>query len=164
MDLGATICLPLNPRCTHCPLQDLCLAYNRGTQSQRPVLKLKAELPSYVHAAGAILKSDMVLLARRPPQGLLGGMWEFPNGRVNGNPAEELPSVLGAEYGLRVRNPEPLGIIRHAYTHFRIKVHAFRCTLDKSPGEADLHWTPQGDLDEFPMGKVDRQIARMLYE
>ena len=81
MDLGATICLPKNPHCLICPLMELCEARLKGNQDQRPVLKLKKKAPHYVLAAAVIVKNGRVLLAKRPSKGLLGGMWEFPNGQ-----------------------------------------------------------------------------------
>ena len=88
MDLGATICLPRNPRCLICPLMELCAARKAGTQELRPVLKPKKERPHVVHAAAVIIKRGRVLLAKRPSKGLLGGMWEFPNAAVTGDPAK----------------------------------------------------------------------------
>src|ERR1051325_2157065 len=103
MDLGATICVPRNPRCLICPVMNLCKARQNGTQDQRPVLKPKKEVPHYTQAAGVIIERKKVLLALRPSQGLLGGMWEFPNGRVDGDPATGLPKALKAAYKLRLR-------------------------------------------------------------
>ena len=162
MDLGATICLPKNPRCLLCPLMEICEARANGTQDQRPVLKPKKETPHFTNVAGVILKNELVLLAKRPSKGLLGGMWEFPNGRVDGKPAEELESVLEAGYGLKVRGGEALSTVKHAYTHFRVTVHAFRCVLVASSDEAALKWVKLEEIDDYPMGKVDRQIARVL--
>lgn len=162
MDLGATICLPRSPRCLICPLMEFCEARIKGTQEERPVLKPKKETPQYVHAAGVILKGKTVLLAKRPAKGLLGGMWEFPNGRVEGKPAEEIVSALESGYRLKVRKGETLGIVKHAYTHFRVTVHAYRCELVSMSKENHLKWVKLNELDEYPMGKVDRQIARML--
>ena len=104
MDLGATICVPKNPRCLICPLMRLCKARQAGNQEQRPVLKLKKPTPHYVSAAGVIVRRRCVLMVQRPSKGLLGGMWEFPNGRVYGDPAEGLVDVLKTEYGLKVQN------------------------------------------------------------
>ena len=162
MDLGATICLPKNPRCLLCPLMEICQARSNGTQEQRPVLKPRKETPQYIHAAGVIVKDDKVLLAKRPSKGLLGGMWEFPNGRVNREPAEELESALEAGYRLKVQKGEALGVVQHAYTHFRVTVHAYRCELVSMSNEDGLKWVSCSALDDYPMGKVDRQIARML--
>jgi A/G-specific adenine glycosylase len=162
MDLGATICIPKNPRCLLCPLMEICEARANGTQEQRPVLKPKKETPHFTHAAGAITKNGKFLLAKRPSTGLLGGMWEFPNGRVEGEPVEELESALEAGYQLKVRAGEALGTVQHAYTHFRVTVHAFRCELVSMTDNESLKWVKLEELDDYPMGKVDRQIARVL--
>ena len=163
MDLGASICLPKNPRCLLCPLMEICEARINGTQEQRPVLKPKKETPHYVHAAGVIVEDGKVLLAKRPSKGLLGGMWEFPNGRVDGEPAEGLESVLEAEYKLKVQRNEALGTVQHAYTHFRVTVYAFRCELLSRSENESLKWVGLEELEDYPMGKVDRQIARILH-
>ena len=140
------------------------------------MLKPKKEIPHFTHAAGVIIRQIShesssavedpsqveVLLAKRPSKGLLGGMWEFPNGRVNGEPVKELESVLETEYGLRVQAGEALGTVQHAYTHFRVTVHAFRCKLASMPGEGALQWVKLEEIENYPMGKVDRQIARVL--
>jgi A/G-specific adenine glycosylase len=162
MDLGATICLPKNPRCLLCPLLEICEARKNGTQESRPVLKPKKAIPHYVHAAAVIIQRRRVLLAQRPPDGLLGGMWEFPNGRVVQDPAKELTKVLNAVYKLRVRKKEALGVIQHAYTHFKVTVHAFRCELVSVPEDKNLKWVKITDLEIYPMGKVDRGIANLL--
>jgi A/G-specific adenine glycosylase len=162
MDLGATICLPRNPRCLLCPLMEICEARANGTQEQRPVLKPKKETPHFIHAAGIIQKNGKVLLAKRPSKGLLGGMWEFPNGRVDGEPAEELASALETGYRLKVRKGEALGTVQHAYTHFRVTVHAFRCELVATFTNESLKWVKLEEMDDYPMGKVDRHIARAL--
>ena len=164
MDLGATICIPKNPRCLICPVMKLCKARQNGTQNQRPVKTPKKEVPHYVHAAGVIVQRGRVLLAQRPSEGLLGGMWEFPNGRVDGDPVAELPKVLKAGYELRVksRRQESIGVVEHGYSHFSVTVHVFPCELISSPKETNLKWVSLNKLDAYPMGKIDRQIAGMI--
>jgi A/G-specific adenine glycosylase len=164
MDLGATICIPKNPRCLLCPVMKLCRARQNGTQNQRPVKTPKKEVPHYVHAAGVIVQRGRVLLAQRPSEGLLGGMWEFPNGRVDGDPAAELPKALKAGYELRVksRRQESIGVVEHGYSHFSVTVHVFPCELISSPKETNLKWVSLNKLDAYPMGKIDRQIAGMI--
>ncbi len=162
MDLGATICLPKNPRCSICPLMRLCKARIASTQEQRPVLKPKKKTPHVIHAAGAIVQRGRVLLARRPSKGLLGGLWEFPNGRVSGDPARDLTKALKTEYRLKVRRGDALGIVRHAYTHFKITEHVFYCAPLSIPKEKNLKWVRIEELEDYPMGKIDRQISRML--
>lgn len=162
MDLGAAICLPKKPRCAACPLKALCAARKLGVQERRPVLKRKRPGPHYVQSAAVIVRAGRVLLAKRPSQGLLGGMWEFPNGRVHGNPARGLAKAIQGAYRLRVRRGEALAVLRHAYTHFSVTVHAFRCGLISMSKDKRLKWIRVADLDRHPMGRIDRRIARQL--
>jgi A/G-specific adenine glycosylase len=170
MDLGATICVPKNPRCSICPVMKHCRARQNGTQNQRPVKTPKKDVPHYVHAAAVVIERRKVLLAQRPSKGLLGGMWEFPNGPVSGDPAAELPRALKSGYGLRLRvkrvqaprKKAALGIVEHGYSHFSVTVHVFLCELDLMPEETNLKWVSLNSLQEYPMGKIDRQIAKMI--
>ncbi|MDQ2693518.1 MAG: NUDIX domain-containing protein, partial [Chloroflexota bacterium] len=179
MDLGATICVPRNPRCLICPVMQLCKARQQGTQDQRPVRIPKKEVPHYVHAAGVVIERGKVLLSQRPSNGLLGGMWEFPNGRVDGDPAKELPEALKSAYNLGFRvirastaghqaghadSPlgAKLGIVHHGYSHFSVEVHVFRCDLTSALQGTKLRWVSLKKLDEYPMGKIDRQIANLI--
>jgi A/G-specific adenine glycosylase len=162
MDLGATLCLPKNPRCLLCPLLSECQAQKLGVQEQRPVLKPKAVVPYVVHAAAVIVQRGRVLLAKRPSEGLLGGMWEFPNGRVNGDPLRGLPKALRAGYGLKVRAGEAVTVVQHAYSHFRVTTHAYRCELVEWSKKGNLKWVRMTELEDYPMGRIDRQIARKL--
>ncbi len=162
MDLGAAICLPKNPRCLICPLMKMCQARTNGTQAQRPMMKPKKVLPHYVHAAGIIGQGGRVLIAQRPSNGLLGGMWEFPNGRVDQDPAKSLVKVLKSGYRLKVRKKAALGFVQHAYTHFKVTVHAFECELISMSKDGNLKWVLLKELDDYPMGKIDRLIARKI--
>ncbi len=177
MDLGATICVPSNPRCLFCPLMKMCKARENGTQNQRPVKTPKKDVPHYIHAAGVILRRitnpphDEVLMAKRPSKGLLGGMWEFPNGRVPGNPLEGLAQTLKTGYNLRLRakrkgilETEPLAVLHHGYTHFKVTVYVFRCELAMAVKSENLRWILLRKLDEYPMGRIDRQIASILQD
>ena len=168
MDLGASLCLPRKPICMLCPFNELCKARALGLQEQRPVFKPKAEVPHYTVTAAVLQRGGKILLAKRPSKGLLGGMWEFPGGKVeNGETLEScLAREIQEELGSQIHIGETFGIYRHAYTHFRITLHAFLCELkagEPKPVEAtELAWVVPRDLSKYPMGKVDRQIARRL--
>jgi A/G-specific adenine glycosylase len=168
MDLGAALCLPRNPTCPICPLGKLCKARTLGIQEQRPVLKPKAGVPHYMVTAAVLRRDGKALLAKRPSRGLLGGMWEFPGGKVEEGETLEtcLVREIREELGAHVKVNEPLGVYKHAYTHFRITLYAFLCELtdgEPRPIEAaELAWVSPVDLDKYPMGKVDRQIANRL--
>jgi A/G-specific adenine glycosylase len=95
MDLASSICTPRSPTCLICPIRDFCEAQQLGIQEERPVLEAKAPVPHYTVTAAVIQRGGEVLIARRPASGLLGGMWEFPGGKVE--PGEELPQTLRRE-------------------------------------------------------------------
>jgi A/G-specific adenine glycosylase len=168
MDIGATICLPKNPRCLLCPLQPFCQAFALGVQEERPVLPVKQRTPHYTVTAAVIQRGQTVLLAQRPAKGLLGGLWEFPGGKQE--PGETLPQALRREIeeelACQIEVGAPFGIYRHAFTHFKITLHAFLCKLTSGepyPVEASqIVWVTPGQLTDYPMGKVDRQIAEKL--
>ena len=168
MDLGATICLPRNPICSLCPLMLVCESNIKGLQDQRPVMKPKARIPHITVTAAILQRDGKVLLAKRPSRGLLGGMWEFPGGKKeDGESLEDcLVREIREELGIEVLAGATFGIYKHAYTHFRITLHAYLCTFTKgepSPVEAEaLAWVSPEELGDYPMGKVDRCISRRL--
>lgn len=170
MDLGAMICLPRVPRCDDCPLKNWCLAYEHGTQPLRPVKAPKQPTPHYHAVAGILLIKGRVLIGRRPEQKLLGGLWEFPGGKLDeGESLEQcLKRELEEELAVHVKVGSKLGVFDHAYTHFSITVHAFYAEiLDGEPQALDhteLAWVKPSELDRYPMGKIDRAIARQLTE
>ncbi len=168
MDLGAVLCTPRAPRCEACPLAPECLANARGTQALRPVRPCRRAVPRRVAVAGVLRRRGLVLLGRRPPGKLLGGLWEFPGGKVEPGerPQAALRRELREELGIEVRVGAPLGRYRHAYAHFRVTVHAFLChILEGEPQPLEhttLRWVAEHRLPNYPMGKVDRAIARRL--
>jgi A/G-specific adenine glycosylase len=164
MDLGSAVCTPRNPSCEDCPINKDCEAYQLDIQEMRPVRKTKKPVPYHIHAGAVIVKQGQVLLAQRPTKGLLGGMWEFPNGRVEENPAKELEFLIGEGYQVKIQVGDPLGKVDHAYTHFKITEYAFLCTMSGSSIKENMRWVNLKDLDDYPMGKVDREIAKTLGE
>ncbi|MBL7161094.1 MAG: A/G-specific adenine glycosylase [Anaerolineales bacterium] len=168
MELGATICTPRAPKCDLCPVSEICKARQLGVQAQRPVRKKKAGIPHHTVTAAVIHRNGHVLIAQRPEGGLLGGMWEFPGGKTE--PGETLKACLKREIceelGVDIEVGEPLGIFQHAYTHFRITLHAFRSTLLAGEPQlldhTDIYWARPSELSDYPMGKIDRQIADLL--
>lgn len=169
MDLGATICTPRAPDCPGCPVRRFCQAYASGVQEERPVALAKPAMPHHIVTAAVIHDQRRVLIAQRPPDGLLGGLWEFPGGKLQ--PGEDLATCLQREIreelGAGIVVQEQLGVYRHAYTHFRVTLHAFHCVLANGdrprPVQVnDLRWVALSELAAYPMGKIDRQIARDL--
>jgi A/G-specific adenine glycosylase len=165
MDLGATICLPKNPRCSICPVMKFCKARENGTLGVRPVKKPKKTLPQYIHAAAVVIQRGKVLLVQRPSKGLLGGLWEFPNGRVDRDPARGLGKAIKSAYGLGVRlkrGADPVVVVEHTYSHFHVTVHAYPCELIAGVINGNFRWVLLKELKNYPMGKIDRQVSQKI--
>lgn len=168
MDLGAVVCTPKSPSCSQCPLGDACQARALGIQEQRPVLLAKPAIPHHVVTAAVIRQGEKVLITRRPFKGLLGGLWEFPGGKQE--KGEDLSSCLQREIqeelGMKIQIGEELGTYRHAYSHFRVTLHAFACRYlagePRAVQVAEFAWVTLDKLSQYPMGKIDRQISQTL--
>ena len=166
MELGETICLPKNPICTGCPIRTDCKANEVGIQGHLPVRSLKANVPLYVVVAAVLVERGKILLTQRPLEKLLGGLWEFPGGKVEEEETlqQALRREIMEELQIEVEIMDEIGVYRHAYTHFKVIVHAFLCSKGKGRINAteapQMAWVQHDQFDGFPMGKVDRMIAR----
>ncbi len=124
--------------------------------------------PRFPGEGGRNRRDRQVLIARRPENGLLGGLWEFPGGKVEEGEAlaEALRREIQEELGVTIAVGAAVGVYRHAYSHFRVTLHAFRARLlagEPAPLQAsELCWVEPAHLDDYPMGKIDRQIAREI--
>jgi A/G-specific adenine glycosylase len=168
MELGALICVPRNPKCDQCPLEPICAAKKLGIQDQLPIRKETTPLPHIQVTAAVILDDHKVLLTKRPLDGLLGGMWEFPGGKQEEGETLQvtLTREMQEELNLRVKVGDLLGVFHHAYTHYKVTLHAFYCkplsTEIKLNFHTQLNWVPINSLDDYPMGKLDRLISQQL--
>jgi A/G-specific adenine glycosylase len=168
MDLGSAVCLSRSPRCGVCPIDDLCKARKRGMQEHLPIRSLTRGTPHVVFGAVVVTRRGRVLMIRRPSTGLLGGLWEFPKTELGPEthdprgPSERLTEALLDTYSFSVLSPSPLGIVHHAYSHFRITVHAFSCKTRSAVRQDRFRWVALNRLARYPMGRVDRRIAEWV--
>lgn len=175
MELGATICTPQNPRCLICPLAELCAAAQRGIQAARPVMPLRKRTPHYDVAAGVIWAGEpfcsKMLIAQRPLGGMLGGLWEFPGGKLEPHDhdlTECLRREIDEELAIEIDVLDPLTTIKHAYTHFRITLHTFHARhiagTPQAIGCQAWRWVEIGELADFPLPVTDQKIRQRLLE
>ncbi|MBN2124818.1 MAG: A/G-specific adenine glycosylase [Deltaproteobacteria bacterium] len=169
MDLGAQVCTPRNPSCTQCPLEHLCLARGKGIETTVPVKRKRRPLPLR-DAVAAVLhdRRNRLLVVRRPGSGLLGGLWKFPGGVTEAGEGieEALERTVMKELGIRVRVGRPLASVKHAYSHFRIRLHAFAC--EKTGGRPRplgceaWRWVEPDRVEELPLSRAERKLIEAL--
>lgn len=170
MELGATLCTPQSPSCLLCPVRSFCQAAAAGTQNELPVKTPKKALPHYTIAAGVIWHEGRVLIQRRPEKGLLGGLWEFPGGKQE--PGETLEETvrreIEEELGIQVQVREKIMAVPHAYTHFKITLHAFHCDYvsgtPEPKGCEGWCWTMPDDLAQYAFPKANKRVLDVLVQ
>lgn len=169
MDLGATLCTKHRPACLLCPWQGSCEAYNQNVQSEIPMAEARAPLPHKQIGVGIVWnKQGQVLIDRRPQSGLLGGLWEFPGGKIE--PGETVETCirreLQEELAIEVEVGDRLITIEHTYTHFKVTLNVFHCSHLKGepqPLECDeIRWVEVSELEQFPFPKANIQIINAL--
>jgi A/G-specific adenine glycosylase len=122
MELGATICAPTQPRCLICPLVRECAAASTGRQDELPVVaprKRASELPVIARTLVWIEAAGEIVLARRRPDGLFGGLWELP--------PEELAMALGVKI-----DPAPVAFHDQTLTHRRLRITVLRGAMPRT--------------------------------
>ncbi len=168
MELGAVVCKPKNPLCNSCPLQSDCLAHQREKINEYPK-RLKSEpVPEYHIVVGVVFKNNHVLITQRNPKGLLGGLWEFPGGKVGENEDPQTACIreIKEEVNLIVKIDSFISRVKHAYTHFKIILDVFCCRYLNGKvrlnGPVDYRWIKLGEIDRFPFPKANHKFIPLL--
>ena len=152
MELGATICLPRSPLCQECPIAEHCRARTLGTQEVRPLAKQR---PRVREASFAVLVAvsggGELLVTRRPPDGLLGGLWEFPSVELKvPEGLEEACRRVAQTWSVELppAGPQwrPLQHVKHVFSHLKA---VYRPVL-----VCDTCGGPAGEVHESPGGET----------
>ena len=169
MDLGATICTPKNPSCLLCPWNTHCMAYNLGIQSELPMRETASPLPHKVIGVAAIWNEQkQILIDRRRQEGLLGGLWEFPGGKLEaGETVEEcIQREIKEELGIEIEVGDRLITIDHAYSHFSVTLMVHQCrhlSGIPQPIECDeVRWVTLDEIEQYPFPKANIKIIQAL--
>ncbi|MBD2042559.1 A/G-specific adenine glycosylase [Microcoleus sp. FACHB-672] len=169
MDLGATICTPHNPACLLCPWQSHCEAYNLGMQSELPMREVSAPIPHKIIGVAVIWNDERkILIDKRRQTGLLGGLWEFPGGKVEEGETLEacIQREIQEELAIDIEVGEHLITIEHAYTHFRVTLNVYHCrhlSGIPQPLECDeIRWVTLDEIDQYPFPTANVKIIEAL--
>ena len=168
MEVGAEVCTPRNPQCEDCPLARVCQARRRNEHLSLPHRSPRKPLPSRTVAVGVIYRDGRILIDKRRPEGLLGGLWEFPGGKKE--PGETLEAALlrevREELAITIRVDRPLAVVDHTYSHFRVRIHAFECTWISGEPRcitcAEFKWVRLHNLGRYAFPAANRRIIEIL--
>lgn len=170
MEFGARFCVPRTPACGECPLADLCGAFRHGQQLDLPRLPKPKRIPHFDVALGLVWRRGRLLIAKRPLDAMLGGLWEFPGGKPHeGESLEDaVCREVKEEVGLDVTVGGHFLSCRHAYSHFRVTLHAYHCQSPtgrpRALGCDACRWVTVAQLADFPFPSGSGKIIRELQQ
>ncbi len=185
MELGATVCTPRAPRCAGCPVARWCRARMAGTVGERPGRAGRRRGVRREEYAVAVMvdEAGRTALVRRPPEGLLAGMWEFPAARVGEGGAGVRAAALRVareHLGAPGSAAQSLPTVHHAFTHLRaayrpviIRVatparrdhrqsHGGACPAHDGARRTPAAWVHHADLDDWALPVAQQKIAALL--
>ena len=163
MELGQRVCASRSPKCATCPVASHCAARKAGVQDRYPRKVARKPVPFYEVGVGLCFKGGKVLVAKRAPDGLLGGLWEFPGGkRERGETYERtVEREFLEEVGLKVDVGDRLVTVPHRYSHFAVELHAYLCRWKKGVPRAGK-WVRPRDLGRLAFPAANRRILEAL--
>ncbi|MBA2655287.1 MAG: A/G-specific adenine glycosylase [Gammaproteobacteria bacterium] len=166
MDLGATICTRAQPNCNACPLQFDCLSYQEGSISLYPQPKAKTKLP-VKNTQFLILWNEkgQLLLEKRPPMGIWGGLWGFPD-----YPQSDFAEHCRLKYGAEVITYSTGQLFRHTFSHYHLDITPVFIDIAhhrKDVMEGDLIWCLANEIPQVglaaPVKKLLLEFAKTTY-
>ncbi len=166
MDLGATVCTRGRPGCNRCPLAEDCSARQQGRQTELPVARPKKAIPRREARFAVAMRGDgAVLVERRPPSGIWGGLLalpEIPAGLAEGDIAAWAADTLG----VRSAAPQALAPLSHTFTHFILDIQPLRLPVEaelaRARDDAALSWLPAAATAEAALPTPVRRILDTL--
>jgi A/G-specific adenine glycosylase len=144
MELGARICVPRDPRCDECPVRAHCLGAKAGIAARLPVLAPKRAPKAWARVALVASTGGRVLVARRGPSALMGGLWEPPMVDARSKPLADARRIARA-LEAKVTGAHLAGTVLHVLTHRRMTVDVVL---------AKLSGIPPGDLAGYDAVRV----------
>lgn len=169
MDLGATCCQPKRPDCLRCPWNFCCRAYQTQMQNDLPQAEPRPRVPHKQIGVAVIWNAHrQVLIDRRRQAGLLGGLWEFPGGKLEAGETIEhcIQREIQEELGIEIAVGAHLISIDHAYSHFHVTLNVYHCrhlSGEPQPLECDeLRWVEVAELEQFAFPVANVKIIQAI--
>jgi A/G-specific adenine glycosylase len=170
MDLGSTLCTPRQPGCPHCPIAAGCVARKKGWQEKIPPVKKPIGRKKIDYLCAIIEKNGSVLVARRPMQSLLPGLWEFPGGVMDEKSTRPhaLKQLLRKRLGIQASHFLTVGKQRQVLSHRDLEIEAFRCKAEtgkiRLSGYLQTRWIPIDQLQRLPLTAGMKKLAFQLFQ
>jgi A/G-specific adenine glycosylase len=168
MELGALVCTPSSPKCTTCPITDSCFAFQQNKQKELPFKSTLPKVPHYNIAVAVIWKNGKVLIGKRKETQMLGGLWEFPGGKQNEEESLEDTVIreVKEETDLTVSVEHLYSQVNHAYSHFKITLHGYKCSYvsgkEKAKTTDEIVWVSLKEFEKYPFPKANKKLIESI--
>ncbi len=161
MDLGSAICTRSKPKCSDCPMQDGCAALQADCVQSLPTPKPRKVVPQKSTTMLVLRQGQQILLEKRPPSGIWGGLWSFPE--TDG--AEDLSALVQQRFGLSATAHPPLATINHAFSHYKLSIQVQPMQLTQAftqVGEPQYIWLSLEQANAAAIPTPVRKILQLL--
>ncbi len=168
MELGQRICIPSAPNCVPCPIRENCRAFQNNATADYPQRLPKKTPPLQKMTFAVVMRGKRFLILRRPGQGLLGGLWEFPGEVIQDQPIDEgkVIDMIRRQTGVQATILRRLGNVRHAYTHFRVSADVYLCHYREGDvrldGHTAYHWIQPEEIRQYAVHKMIHKMMPLL--
>ncbi|HUG90645.1 MAG TPA: A/G-specific adenine glycosylase [Planctomycetaceae bacterium] len=164
MELGSTVCTPVDPRCDACPVRPCCRAAADGAQHEIPRPAARPQVIDVTEACLAIHRRGRYLLRRRGPHERWAGLWDFPRYAAHARSPGRLAAMARESLGIDVQVVRRLTELRHAVTRFRIRLVCYlaECQSGCVRSRPDVRWVRPGEFDRFALSVSGRKLAASL--
>ena len=159
MDLGATLCVRGKPDCARCPFASDCVANVEGRQRELPAARPKKAVPTRKTWMLVLKDGDSILLEKRPPTGIWGGLWSLPEAADEAALAAVAHDLGGDD---RLQRLAPLS---HTFTHFKLEIEPRLGEARGAPralSDAETVWAPLGKIDSYGVPAPVRKLLDAL--
>jgi len=167
MDLGSNICQSQSVNCRVCPINDFCKAFLSLNPIDYPAPTKSKTVPTIKVSTCIVRKQKKLLILQRPIDTMLGGLWEFPGGKIQNNESREKAVIreVMEETNLVINAPDYLGQIKHQYSHFKVSISLFLSDVNDTSSfktNQNYKWTTRKQLDKLALPKANYKMLEIL--
>lgn len=180
MELGSTVCTPASPSCMLCPLRSQCRGFEQGDPELYPPTRKRPKQRPVSVATSVVecAETGQFLVIRRPDEGVLSGLWEFPTVEIEADESVEITGELdryldrSLPFDIQTRRKKRVGSLVHHFSHLKITLNVENRVVDTdgqarnftSHSDRVGKWVDESDLDEVPMSAAMRKVYRKYDE
>ena len=159
MDLGSSLCTRRKPYCAACPMYEMCIARRTGRQAELPFAKPPKKRPERETTLLLLTDGKRVLLERRPPAGIWGGLLTLPEG------CESEAGEFARRYGCRLLDVQTMKSLKHSFTHFHLHIKTLWCTVEPTANlasETGWQWLEHEEIETAALPTPIKFLLRKM--